>query len=552
MAETPTINPQAREQEVIAVLLKHGWEYLHQMLTLGQSKKHYAPMPSILCSVLIDLGPIYVKFGQLLSTRSDLLPAPYIDALSHLQSNVPAVGWNEIEPVLQQNLPRSLSEDFADFSETAVAAGSIAQVHRATLKDGQPVAVKIQRPSIEITVAEDMAVLKRIAVKLAGTEVGKRYNLVVLADEFAQSLHNELNFIQEASFTERLRENLAKGEWFDPKRIAVPKVYRELTSAKILVLEWLDGVSILKAELHGQKFQGDIEAERHDLTRQIFRAFLQQYTVDGFFHADPHPGNLYYLQDGRAAILDCGMMGTLNPKLRESLVELLLALLNFDAERCAQVTMQLASPLYPARAINIRLIQANYDNLLKKFYGLSLVDLKLSSALQDILQIARTNNLQMPSSIGLLTKSIANLEGTGREFDNSVNIWDEMKPLMPDLFRQQLLGNKPIQELLQTGFELKQLSLKAPRQVEFLLEQLSNETFRLNLHLQDLNALRTTLEDMANRLTSGLIIGALIIGAASISTEQYSPELRLLSNGLFVAASLLGLGLVFTILKSKH
>ncbi len=143
MTETSTINTQQREREVIAVLLKHGWKYLHQMLTLGQSEQHYAPMPDILCAVLIDLGSVAVKFGQLLSTRPDLLSPPYIDALSHLQSNVPALDWNEIEPVLNQNLPRSLSEDFTDFNQVPVAAGSIAQVHRATLKNGQPVAVKI-------------------------------------------------------------------------------------------------------------------------------------------------------------------------------------------------------------------------------------------------------------------------------------------------------------------------------------------------------------------------------------------------------------------------
>ena len=552
MTETSTINPQQREREVIAVLLKHGWEYLHQMLTLGQSEQHSAPMPDILCAILIDLGAVSVKFGQLLSTRPDLLSAPYIDALSHLQSNVPALDWNEIEPVLHQNLPRSLAADFTDFDRVAVAAGSIAQVHRAQLKNGQPVAVKIQRLGIEITVAEDMAVLKRIAVKLAGTEIGKRFNLVMLADEFAQSLHNELNFTQEASFTERLRENLAKGTWFDPKRMTVPQVYHELSSAKILVLEWLDGVSILTAKLHGQNFHGDIKAERHDLTRQIFRAFLQQYAVDGFFHADPHPGNLFILQDGRVAILDCGMMGTLNPNLRELLVELLLAVFDFDAERCAQATIQLAIPLDPAQPIDRRQIQTDYENLLKKFYGLSLVELDLGSALQDILQIARTNNLQLPSNIGLLAKSIANLEGTGRQFDDSVNISDEMRPLMSDIFRQQLIGNNPLQSLLKTGLELKQLSLKAPRQVEFLLDQLSNETFRLNLHLQDLETLLATLENIANRLTSGLIIGALIIGAAFISTAQSSSALLLLSNSLFAAASILGLWLVFTSLKSKH
>jgi ubiquinone biosynthesis protein len=535
--------PITRQRDIIEVLIRHGWDYMRQLLTLGKSDEPEIPAPEILCKILTDLGPVYIKLGQLLSTRPDLLPASYIEALSHLQSNVPPVAWAEIEVELRRELGKPLEEVFAEISEGAIAAGSIAQIHRATLKSGQSVAVKIQRPRIDITVARDIALFKQIAALLSTTNFGKRYNIIALADEFSTSLQNELNFTLEATYTDELRRNLAQGKWFDPAQIVVPLVYHDFSGKKVLVLEWLDGKPLLQATL-------DDKEKRHAFTTLLFRAFLQQYLTDGFFHADPHPGNLFYLQDGRAGILDCGMMGVLDSRTQSLMVELVLAIIDAEPERCAQITLQLARPMDISQPINLLSLQTDYDRLLRRYLNVSLTNLNVGEAFGAILEAARLNNLQLPSNIGLLTKSLANLEGAGREFDPSVNIVEEITPLMTDLFQRQLMGKDPTRSFLRTALELKELSLESPRQISFLLNRLSSETLRINLTLQDLNAVRRTMDDAANRRSFSTVVGSLIIGAAILSTGQQTPQMHLVGNIFFGAASLLGLWLIVTILRS--
>lgn len=537
-----------RQREIVEVFIRYGWDYMRQVLTFGKGDEPNLPAPEILSKILTDLGPVYVKLGQLLSTRPDLLPPSYIQALSHLQANVPPVSWEAIAQVLRQELGEPPETLFAEFDHEAIAAGSIAQIHRAVLPDGQPVAVKIQRPGIEAVVAQDIALFRQIAGLLSATDFGRRYNVMELADEFSTSLRHELDFTQEANYTERLRQNLATSRWFDPDQVVVPQVYRSLSSHKMLVLEWLEGTPILKAPIPTR-----IESQpnlRHDFTSLAFRVFLQQYLVDGFFHADPHPGNLFYMENGKLGILDCGMMGTLNPRMQSIMVELVLAIVDFDPDRCAQLTLQLAEPMDITQPINLAQLQSDYDRLLRRYHSLSLSSLNVSEAFSQILEAARHNNLRWPSNIGLLTKSLANLEGAGREFDPSVNIMDEVRPLMIDLFRRQLVGNDLAQSALRTALEFKQLSLESPRQVGFLLNRLTSETLKLNLAVQDLNALRKTLDDGANRRSFSTVVGSLIIGAAIISSGQPTAELHLISNILFTVASLLGLWLIVTILRS--
>jgi ubiquinone biosynthesis protein len=540
------VSSAARQREIVEVLIRHGWDYMRQLLTLGKGDEPTLPAPEVLCKILTELGPVYVKLGQLLSTRPDLLPPSYIQALSNLQDNVPPLAWEEMEITLRREL--GTDQVFASFDTHAIAAGSIAQIYRATLKDGQPVAVKIQRPGIETIVNRDISLFKQIAGLLSTTDFGRRYSVVELAEEFSASLRNELDFTQEASYTEQLRQSLSSSQWFEPNQVVVPQVYRDWSSHKILVIEWLSGVPILKAAIARDRSSAGLAA-RHSFTSLAFRVFLQQYLINGFFHADPHPGNLFYLDDGRLGILDCGMMGTLNPRMQSVMVELVLAIVDSDPNRCAQLTLQLAEPMDMAQPINVAQLQADYDRLLRQYHSISLSNVNVSEAFSQIIEAARHNNLRWPSNIGLLTKSLANLEGAGREFDPTINIMDEVRPLMIDLFRRQLVGNDLGQSALRTALEFKQLSLESPRQVGFLLNRLTSETLTLNLAIQDLNALRKTLDEGANRRSFSTVVGSLIIGAAIISVGQQTPHLQILSNSLFAVASLLGIWLIVTILR---
>jgi ubiquinone biosynthesis protein len=540
MRAITTIN-SSRQKEIVEVLLRHGWDYMRQLLTLGKADRLDIPPPAILRKILIDLGPVYVKLGQLLSTRPDLLPPEYITALSDLQSNVPPIDWPEIELILHQQVPGKLTDVFSSIEQQPVAAGSIAQTHRAMLKNGRWMALKVQRPGIDRLVTRDIALIKQIAELLSGTDFGKRYDLVSLADEFSTALQSELDFTQEATYTEALRRNLLAGRWFDPTKIMVPEIDRQLSTKKILVMEWLDGVPLLSAQFTGQDYGGSSADERQAATVLLFRAFFQQYLVDGLFHADPHPGNLFYLNDGRVAVLDCGMMGRLDSRTQAALVEMILAIVSSDAQRCAQITLQLAEPM---GQLDISKLEWDYDRLLHKYSNVSLQNMNASEAFYEILQAARRNNLRWPSNIGLFAKSLANLEGAGRQFNPNINVFEEVRPLMNDMFQRQIVGDDWVQSLLRTGLELKHLSLQSPRQLAFLLNRFSSETLKLNITIQDLDGIQKTMGEAANRRSFSTVVGSLIIGAAIISASAQTPELQLLSNILFGAASILGLWLI--------
>jgi ubiquinone biosynthesis protein len=537
----------SREGEILEVVLRRGWDYMRRLLTGSKTDEPEPPPPEVLRSILVDLGPVYVKLGQLLSTRPDLLSPDYIAALSELQSGVPPVSPREIELFLKQELPRPVTEVFAEFNYQAIAAGSIGQTHRARLKDGREVAVKVQRPGIESLVVRDIGIIQYLAKLVSGTNFGQRYNIVALAEEFSRAIQAELDFTQEASYTDQLRQNLSKSQWFDPKRIVVPEIIWEFTTPTVMVMEWLQGKPLLKADLAELDPALQQPGHRGEISQLLFRAFFQQYLIDGFFHADPHPGNLFYLDDGRVAILDCGMMGTLDPRTRTTLTEMILAIVSTDAQRCTQLTLRLAEPMQPVDLIQL---ESDYRRLLRRYYGLSLANLNSAEAFSEILQAASRNHLRWPSNIGLFTKSLLNLEGAGRQFDPSVNLLEEAKPLMVDLFRQQLVGEDPVQAVLRTALEFKELSLESPRQFGFLLNRLSTETLKWQVDIQGLDVLRRSIDDAANRRSFSTLVASLVIGAAIVTTGQQTPQIQLLSNVLFAVASLVGLWLMISIIRS--
>jgi ubiquinone biosynthesis protein len=536
-----------RQREIIEVLLRNGWDYMRRLLTGGKTDEPQLPTPAVLKNILVDLGPVYVKLGQLLSTRPDLLSAAYIEELSTLQDEVPPVPWSEIEVVIRQQLKRPLEETFAVINSIPVAAGSIAQTHRATLADGREAALKVQRPGIDQTVAQDIALIQGIADLVARTEFGQTYEIKSIAEEFTKALEAELDFTQEAGFTDQLRHNLSSSRWYDSKQIVVAEIYWDLTTPKLLVMEWLDGVPILSARFDGDKNGKTPATERKEITTLLFRVFFQQLYIDGFFHADPHPGNLFYLRDGRIALLDCGMVGRLDPRTQQILIEMLLAIVDLDAGRCAQLTLQLADSTEP---VILARLENDYDRMLRKYVNVNLSNINFSQVIYEILQVARNNKIRLPSNMGLYAKTLANLEGLARGFNPELNFIDEIQPLLTDLFRRQLIGENPLRSLLRTALDLKSLSLQFPRQIELLLDRVTSETLQWNLSVRGLDALRRTTDDAANRLSFSILVGSLIMGAAIISSNPQTSQLSFISNILFAAASLLGLWLIISILRS--
>ncbi|HBL57015.1 MAG TPA: ABC transporter [Cyanobacteria bacterium UBA8803] len=539
----------SRQRDIIEVVFRNGWDYMRGVLTGHQTDKPQLPPPAVLRNILIDLGPVYVKLGQLLSTRPDLLPGEYVEALTDLQTNVPPVHWSEVELLLRRELPQPLEDIFTAINTEAIAAASIGQVHQAVLKDGREVALKVQRPGIDVVVAQDISLIKGLAELVSLTDFGADYDIVALAEEFSTALEAELDFTTEASYTEQLRRNLSKSRWFDPQQLVIPKVYWDLTTKKLMVLEWLDGVPIQSAQLPDTQDGKNADTQRREITTLLFQAFFQQIYIDGFFHADPHPGNIFYLKDGRVALLDCGMVGRLDPRTQQILTEMLLAIVDLDGQRCAQLTLQLSEAGQPA---SLDRLANDYDRMLRKYYNLSLSQINFSEVFYEILQVSRNNKIRLPSNMGLYAKTLANLEGVTRNFNPEINLLDQINPLITDLFRHQLLGNNPMETLLRAALDIKSLSLRSPRQLDLLLDRVTSETLKWNLTVRDLDKMRRSVDDSANRLSFSIVVGSLIMGAAIISTGADTPQLSLISNVLFAVASFLGLWLIVSILRSGH
>lgn len=536
----------SRQSEIAEIVFRNGWDYMRRLLTGGDADEPDLPPPAVLRNVLTELGPVYIKLGQLLSTRPDLLPPAYIRELSSLQSTVPPISAEHMKETICKSLPQPPEDLFESIDYQAIAAGSIAQTHKAVLNDGRQVALKVQRPDLEQLVEQDINLIRDVARLVSATQFGQRYNVMELAEEFSDALRDELDFTTEAGFTDRLRRSLAQSRWFDPNQIVIPEIIWELTNPKLMTMEWLQGQPILRSSI-AQAQDEDAQKVRDAVTTLLFRAFFKQFFVDGFFHADPHPGNIFYLDDGRVAILDCGMVGRLDPNTRATMTEMVLAIVNCDAQRFTQLTLQLAEPLQP---VNLARLENDFGRLLSRYYDLELEKLNTAEVFAELLDAGARNHLRWPANVGLFTKSLANLEGAARQFNPGVNLLDEIRPLMVDLFRLQLVGDDPIQALLRTGLEFRNLSLSSPRQLGFLLDRLSSEELNWNVGIPQLDGLRRSIDDAANRRSFSTVVAALIIGAAVVSTGQQTSQGQILSTILFGAASLLGLWLVVSILRS--
>ena len=533
----------SRQREILEVVFRNGWDYMRRLLTVGKAESPELPTPTVLRNILVDLGPVYVKFGQLLSTRPDIIPPDYIEALTALQANVPPVSWTNIETLLREQLKAPVDQVFSEFNREPVAAGSIAQTHRATLLDGEEVAVKVQRPGIDQIVEQDISLIKSLAELVARTDFGEDYDVVALAEEFTNALRAELDFTQEATYTDQLRRNLQNSNWYDPKQVVIPAINWEVTTPKIMVMEWLEGAPILSAKLP----KAEEEKRRQEVTTLLFRVFFKQIYIDGFFHADPHPGNVFYLNNGQLALIDCGMIGRLDPRTQQILTEMLLAIIDIDAQRCSQLTLELSES---SSEVNLTNLENDYERMLRKYYNLSISQINFSEVFYEILEVSRNNKVKLPSNMGLYAKSLANLEGVARGFNPDVNLLDEVRPLMTDLFRNQILGSNAIPTLLRTTLDLKSLSLQGPRQMELLLDRVTSETLSWNLNIRELDPLRRSIDDSANRLSFSVIVASLIIGAAIISSNAQTPQLSLISNVLFAAASFIGFWLLLSIWRS--
>jgi predicted unusual protein kinase regulating ubiquinone biosynthesis (AarF/ABC1/UbiB family) len=546
MSVLSVFDGSARALEIVKIVSRHEWSFLSQLLGRGDSKETRLPLPSVLCNLLTELGPVYVKLGQLLSTRPDLLSEDYITALSSLQSDVPAVAWKEVKPYLKRELGQPIDHCFGQFQTKPIAAGSVGQVYGATLPQGMKVAVKVLRPGIEDQVREDGRLLRKVAALAAATALGSQVDFVGLADQVLSALERELDFRIEADNTRRLQHCLQQSSFVASGRLRLPQVVDSLSGQRVLVLEWIDGEPILAPAARQSLEAGPGIAAT---TTSLLGAFVEQYFVEGFFHADPHPGNLKVLDDGSVILLDAGMVGMFDPRTRSNLLDLVLALINQDGARATDLLEQIAPPAQGVK-VDRQHLQRQLDQLIAVNFSKPLQELNFALFLADLLQLANRSGLRVPGTMGLFVKSVTNLEGVGCTLNPAFSFTGEMQPLVARLLARSVM--LPQERLMQFGLDLRNLSIDAPRQFSQLLRRFSSDELVFALQLEGLESLRTTLDRFSQRVSLAILVAALLLSATLMASLAQQELLRNLSEALFIGANLFGLWLLVSLLRSSR
>ena len=545
-----------RMNAILGVLIRHGFGDSVRRLGLadrlesaGHALKweHAADLarlePAVQLRLAIEeLGPTFVKLGQILAGRADLFGPEYIAEFEKLHSHVPAVPLDTLRPQLREDLGGEPEDVFERFDAEPLAAASIAQVHRAQLHDGTEVIVKIRRPGIGQTIEADLRLLARLAA-VAEAELPnlKPYRPQQLVRELDRSLKRELDLASECRSAERIAANLSALPW-----IVVPKVHWAYTKERVNVQDFVGGVP------GNQLAQLDAEGfDRNLLARRGARAVLKMIVEDGFFHADPHPGNVFYLEGNRIAFIDFGMVGRLSARRREELLQLLLGLVERNPQTVADVLLDWTGDEH---GVNLGQLETEIETFVDQYHGSPLAELNLGQMLADVTAILREHHLGLPSDMALLIKAFITLEGMGRGLDPAFHMTTEALPMLRQVvrarYRPKALANRAWQTLRRTLAVAEQL----PHDVSRLLRNARRGRVHVGIELAHLKRVGDQIDRAANRLTMALVIAALIIGSSIVMTVKGGPTLfGLPAFGFigFASAFVGGLWLVRAIWRSS-
>lgn len=494
---------------------------------------------SSLADDLERLGPTYIKLGQVLSTRVDLLPPAYLQALARLQDRIDPFPFEDVERIVSTELGVRLSKAFSEFESDPVASASLGQVHRAALRGGTAVAVKVQRPGIRELVRDDLEALGELATFLdEHSETAHRYRFEDILEQFRRSLLLELDFRNEARNLERLGANLA-----DFDSILVPQPVEGYTTSRLLTMDLVRGRKVTSLSPIAL-----MELDRPKLGDVLFRAYLKQILVDGFFHSDPHPGNVFITEDHRIALLDLGQTGSLSPEVRHHLVKMLLALADGEADEVAGVLIELSEPEEDADREGFHDAVAD---LVVRADGRTAGDIALGAVVLHLVRVAAEHHIRPPSELAMLGKTLVNLDQIARTLDPELEPNAAIQRHAAELMQRRMRESLTPSSLFKTLLEANELVQRMPERINRIMGLVADNRLTLGIDAIDEVRLIAGLEKIANRITLGLIIAALIVGAAMLVRVEGGPQILgypALALVFFLAAAVAGIALAIQIL----
>ncbi len=523
--------------------LAHAFEQAGRALHLkGVEELVQLNTPQRIRRSLEEMGPTFIKLGQILATRVDLFPPDWIAEFEKLQDQVPPLPFERLQAQLEKDLGAPVDKVFAEFNREALAAASIAQVHRARLFSGEQVIIKIRRPGITEIVEADLRLLERLA-RIVESEIKelRRYRPVEIVHQFAFSLRREMDLENEARNAERMAGNFASNPW-----IVVPMMYWEWCCERLNVQEYIDGIPARKLQL----------AEAAGLNRKILArrgcdAVLKMILIDGFFHADPHPGNLIFLPGNRIAFIDFGMVGRLSESRRYQIVDLLAAVIDRDAKTAVTVLLDWAGDVH----VDVDALLIDVDIFIDTYHGLPLKQLKIANILIDLTTLMRSYQLVLPPDLALLFKALLTLDGMGRQvdpdFDLIVAATPHVRRALFNRYRPDILFKRG----WRTASEMLDVLAAFPYDMRRLIKALKAGTLRFNVDVSQLGYFGWIIDRAASRLAVGMVTSSLIIGSAIVMTVPGGPTLwglPMLGVLGFGGAAIGGVWLLISIWRGGH
>lgn len=513
-----------------------------KIITFGKAKDIEKLAEEVRFRKLLEsLGPTFVKVGQFLSTRADIFPEKFIKELEKLQDEVAPVSYEDVVKQVEDSLGKTIGVVFKEFSKEPVAAASIAQVHKAILYDGTSVAVKVKRPKVESKIENDLNIL----IFLASTaekydQEARNINALAIAEEFADQLYKELNFMLEATYIEKF------GEYFlDNKDLHIPKVFWEYTDYNVLTMEFIEGNPVDDIESHRTN---NLDLVKISETGVDF--YLKQVFEFGFFHADPHPGNFLVTKEGKMAILDFGVIGKVDNKLLEHLSAVFLGLINFDVERMVE---EMVSFGLVSRNADLRRIKRDLIDIILPVYGKEIGDVNVAKVMDDIINMGRKHHFRFPTDYLLIFKTFSFLESTGRKLNPDFNFLDFAKPYAKKIILKKYTPDAIFNECKNISIGYSNIVKRFPADYKVLVDKLKEDDLSINFIHRNLDIMSKEMDRSANRLSFSIIIAAIVLSSSLFILADVGPKILDISFfGLFgfVIASFLGLGLAIGIFKS--
>ncbi|HEX8161175.1 MAG TPA: AarF/UbiB family protein [Pyrinomonadaceae bacterium] len=450
------------------------------------------------------LGPTFVKLGQLLSTRADLLPAPYLEALTRLQDKVGPFSFGEVEKIVESELGVRLSKAFAHFEAKPIASASLGQVHRARMRDGREVVVKVQRPDIRQQMVEDFDALEEVAGFLdARTEIGRRYDFSPMVTVLRQSVLRELDYREEASNLLALADNLQTFE-----TLVFPRPVLDFTTSRVLTMEFVAGKKITDLSPLGL-----MEIDGARLAEQLFRAYLQQILVDGIFHADPHPGNVFLTDDSppRVALIDLGMVGRVTSNFQDNLLRLLLAISEGRGEEAAQITIGMGEK---KGGFDEGQFRRKVGDIVVRHTDASLNKIDAGAVVLEITRIAADCDFRLPPEFTMIAKTLLNLDRVVYTLSPSFDPNKTIRRYATEILQHRMLKALEPGNVMTSLIDLKEFVERLPSRVNKILDAVGNNDLQIKVDALDEKVLMEGAQKIANRITVGLVIGSMIVGAA--------------------------------------